>query len=82
MWKDDAGTTFVAMKQGARLLEIAPGKRAIEVGPLEDLPGQLAIRQAVVAGELDAVIGPMVTPRGSPNKKLAGAATKPANAKA
>lgn len=54
-WKDDAGTTYLALRHGAKLLEIAPGKRAIEVGPMEDLPGKLSIlRDAVRAGELDA----------------------------
>ncbi len=61
------------MKHGARLIEIAPGKKAIEVGPVNELPDKLTIlRQAVVAGELDAAIGSLVTPRELPKKKAAG----------
>jgi hypothetical protein len=54
-WKDDAGKTYLSLRSGARLLEIAPGKKAIEVGSITDLPAKLAIlREAVCAGELDS----------------------------
>ena len=53
-WTDDAGVTHLAMRQGRRLVEIAPGKTSIEIGALADLSGKLAIlRDAVRAGELD-----------------------------
>lgn len=76
-WRDDAGTTFVAMKHGARVLEIAPGKKAIEVGPADELPSKLAIlRQAVIAGELDGAIGSLAATREPPKKKVGNTAAK------
>ncbi|MGA9599131.1 MAG: DUF6641 family protein [Methylocystis sp.] len=53
-WKDESGATFVTLKYGATPLELAPGKSAIEVGGLEDLPTKLTlICDAIRAGELD-----------------------------
>jgi len=53
-WKDDAGTTFVTLNYGSKPLEIAPGKKAIEIGKPEDLPSKLTLLcDAVRAGELD-----------------------------
>ena len=71
-WKDDAGTTYLALRHGAKLLELAPGKKAIEVGSMEDLPSKLSIlREAVRAGELDACAG-AVNARGAIVKKPKG----------
>lgn len=53
-WISVTGVTMFSLRQGNRVMEIAPGKTAIEVGYLKDLPDVLAtIRQAVEAGELD-----------------------------
>ena len=53
-WTDEAGTTFLSLRHGGRVIEIAPGKTAIEVGAFADLPGKLTIlRDAARAGELD-----------------------------
>jgi hypothetical protein len=82
-WKDDSGTTYLALRHGAKLLEIAPGKRAIEVGLMEDLPGKLSIlRDAVRAGELDACVG-AVNLQGAIGKNFKGdgAPAKPAASK-
>ena len=63
-WIDDAGITRLAMRQGRRLLEIAPGKTSIEIGTLADLSGKLAIlRDAVRAGELDGCMSDPPTRR-------------------
>ena len=57
-WKDETGKVFLSLKPGGRLIEIAPGKRSIEVGGMEDLPEKIDILcQAVRAGELDACAG-------------------------
>ncbi len=54
-WANDAGKVCVGLRYGMRPLEVAPGKGAIEVGDLADLPIILAsLRDAVRAGELDA----------------------------
>ena len=59
-WKDDAGKTFLTVRHGAKLLEIAPGKRAIEIGAFEDLAEKISIlREAVRAGELDSCAASM-----------------------
>lgn len=53
-WSDDKGVTYVTLKHGSKIIELAPGKNAIEVGPADQLPKQLtALREAVLAGELD-----------------------------
>ncbi len=33
-WRDEAGRVYLGLRHGARLLEIAPGKRAIDVGTM------------------------------------------------
>ena len=53
-WKDASGTIFVSLRYGAKPLELAPGKSAIEVAGLEELPNKLSlVCEAVRAGELD-----------------------------
>ena len=53
-WTDEAGTTFLSLRHGGRVMEIAPGKTAIEVGTFSDLGAKLTIlRDATRAGELD-----------------------------
>ena len=74
-WTDDTGVTHLAMRQGRRLLEIAPGKTSIEIGTLADLSGKLAIlRDAVRAGELDGCMSDPPTRQVKKTEK-AGAAT-------
>ena len=82
-WKDDAGKVYLALRHGAKLLEIAPGKRAIEIGAIEDLPQKLSIlREAVRAGELDACAASMTALRPVAKKgKPEGAPPKAAAAK-
>ena len=73
-WKDASGTIFVSLRYGAKPLELAPGKSAIEVARLEDVLGKLSlVCEAVRAGELDgcrakvAAFGqvPVTKPRGT-----------------
>jgi hypothetical protein len=53
-WRDEGGTVHLALKSGMKTLELAPGRSAIEVGGIEELPAKLAlVRDAVRAGELD-----------------------------
>ena len=53
-WKDASGTIFVSLRYGAKPLELAPGKSAIEVAELEELPDKLSlVCEAVRGGELD-----------------------------
>lgn len=53
-WTDEGGTTFLLLRHGGRVIEIAPGKTAIEVGALSELTAKLTIlRDAARAGELD-----------------------------
>ena len=53
-WKDASGTICVSLRYGAKPLELAPGKSAIEVAGLEELPDKLSlVCEAVRAGELD-----------------------------
>lgn len=56
-WKSATGKVMVAVRYGAKPIELAKGKNAIEVGTMEDLVAALeAVKEAVAAGELDAQI--------------------------
>jgi len=69
-WQDDAGKTYLSLKYGARPLEIAPGKKAIEIGEIGDLPVKLNILcEAVLAGELDACASAASAVRPNPKKE-------------
>ena len=83
-WKDDAGKTYLSLRHGARLLEIAPGKQAIEVGAVEDLPAKLTVlREAVRSGELDGCMTSARQPRDvRKSGKAPAAAARPTPAKA
>lgn len=56
-WKSPAGKVVLALRYGAKPLEIAKGKNAIEVSDMDGLVAALeAVKEAVQAGELDAQI--------------------------
>lgn len=55
-WQDAAGKTLLAVKYGARTLELAKGKRGIEVADGELLKVFSTLEQAIDAGELDAAL--------------------------
>ena len=69
--KDAAGNAFLRIFYGSKPVELQKGgKIAIEVGAMEKLPGILkAVKDAIVAGELDAEIGLIARDR-APKKKL------------
>ena len=53
----DGGKTAIAVRYGARVLELAKGKNAIELGSGDELIAALhALKAAALAGELDAQI--------------------------
>ena len=83
-WKDDSGKVFLSLKHGARPLELAPGKKAIEIGSVDELPTKLAILcEAVRAGELDACVPPSPFGRTAAKKRKPEATpTKASSAKA
>ena len=56
-WINDAGKINLSVRYGAKVLELAKGKNAIELGSGEELMSTLvALKTAVLAGELDAQI--------------------------
>ena len=56
-WKSPTGKILLALRYGAKPLEIAKGKNAIEVSGIDDLVAALeAVKDAVQAGELDTQI--------------------------
>ena len=56
-WKSPTGKVVLALRYGAKPLEIAKGKNAIEVGDMDGLVAALeAVKEAVQAGELDTQI--------------------------
>jgi len=56
-WKAANGKINLAIRYGAKQIEIAPKKNAIEVGTMDELVAALeAVKEAVHAGELDAQI--------------------------
>ncbi|MFO3797949.1 MAG: DUF6641 family protein, partial [Anaerolineales bacterium] len=53
-WSNETGKVMLSIRVANRVLDIEPGKPAIEVGKLDDLPAILeTLREAIVAGELD-----------------------------
>ena len=82
-WRNDSGTTFLALRHGAVQLELAPGKKAIEIGGIEELPAKLALlRDAARDGELDRCLKPEASGRGIPKRPtLALPASKAVGAK-
>jgi hypothetical protein len=56
-WKSPTGKVMVAVRYGAKQIELSKGRNAIEVGNMDDLVAALeAVKEAVTAGELDAQI--------------------------
>jgi hypothetical protein len=56
-WTNDANKVVVSIRYGAKTLELAKGKNAIELANAGELVTTLeTVREAVVAGELDAQI--------------------------
>lgn len=55
-WKNPAGKTLLAVKYGARSLELAKGKNSIEVADGRLLQVLATLEQAIDAGELDAAL--------------------------
>jgi hypothetical protein len=54
-WTADDGKVYISLRYGTRVLELAKGKSAIEVGERRQLvPVIEALKQAVAAGEVDA----------------------------
>lgn len=66
-WFQDAGgKLFVQVRYGAKPLELAKGKNAIEVAALTDIPAVLdAVSNAVSQGELDPQLTAAATQRRS-----------------
>lgn len=59
-WTAENGKVCLNVKYGSKVLELAKGKAAIEVGTLADLVPTLdTLKAAVAAGELDAQIEAM-----------------------
>ena len=53
-WTADDGKVYISLRYGTRVIEIAKGKSAIEVGEKRQLvPVIEALKQAVAAGEVD-----------------------------
>ena len=75
-WTNDAGKVCVGLRYGMKPLEMTPGKSAIEVGDLADLPAVLTgLRGAVRAGELDACAEATKFGRAIPKKASADPAS-------
>ena len=51
------GKTVLALRYGAKTIEISKGKNAVELSGMDDLVATLeVVKEAVLAGELDAQI--------------------------
>jgi hypothetical protein len=77
--KVDGGRIQLKVRYGAKVLELAPGMNAIELGATTELPTQLSlICDAIRAGELDACAGVAASGRPVPAPKANGRADKKA----
>lgn len=71
--KDNAGIIILRVLYGSEAIKLQKGKAAVEVGQLDKLPAILkTIKDAVLAGELDAEIG-LIAKERVPKKKLKAA---------
>jgi hypothetical protein len=81
-WRDANGVVFLSIRAAGKTLELAPGKSVIEVGPIEELPKQLAvILDAARAGELDHCATPTSERQRPHTATSAGASQSSATAK-
>ena len=63
-FKDAAGVVLLAVRYGAKNIELAKGLAAIEVGSLDKLPTVIrTVISAVAAGELDAQLAAIINER-------------------
>ena len=70
----DGGTVQFGVRYGAVPLQLQPGKTAVEVVKLADLPVVIkTLMQAVEAGELDAAVAAAMGSRGAKSNKTAAA---------
>ena len=66
----DGGTVQLGVRYGAVPLQLQPGKTAVEVAKLADLPAVIkTLLQAVEAGELDAAVAAAMGLRGAKSNK-------------
>jgi len=71
-WSDDTGNLMLDVRYGNRRIELKPGKPTIEVGSADNLlPTLQAVREAIVAGELDTLLMAAKKERGRPKRKAA-----------
>jgi len=70
----DGGTVQFGVRYGAAPLQLQPGKAAVEVAKLADLPVIIkTLLQAVEAGELDAAVAAAMGSRGAKSNKTLAA---------
>ena len=70
----DGGVAQFGVRYGAVPLQLQPGKAAVEVAKLADLPVVIkTLLQAVEAGELDAAVAAAMGSRGAKSNKAAAA---------
>jgi hypothetical protein len=56
-FQSEKGTLCVSIRYGAKAIELAKGRNAIEIGSVEQLASTLeTVKKAVISGELDAQI--------------------------
>ena len=66
----DGGVAQFGVRYGAVPLQLQPGKAAVEVAKLSDLPAVIkTLLQAVEAGELDAAVAAVMGLRGGKSTK-------------
>ena len=70
----DGGVAQFGVRYGAVPLQLQPGKAAVEVAKLTDLPAVIkTLLQAVEAGELDAAVAAAMGSRGAKSNKTVAA---------
>lgn len=78
--KDAAGTVLFAVRYGAKHIELAKDKAAIEVGSIDKLPAVIrTVINAVAAGELDGQLGSIINERQFLPRDKTGKASKKRN---
>lgn len=69
-WQNQHGAWMLSLRDGNRLIPLSDDKSSVEIGELQALVSTLeTLREAIVAGELDAQLEQLISERKLPARK-------------
>ena len=74
-WQNEHGAWMITLRDGNKIIPLSKDKTSVEVGSIEEMVSTLqTLRQAVIAGELDAQLETLIAERKIPKAKKEKAA--------